>query len=190
MSKTAFRRRLMIAIAHVFAVTGLATVALAQNAAPTSQTIQVITPLPGKGPKVTKDANWKATDPKNLQRLRALAPKAVIQVIVVSAEELAALGVKGNGRVIYRYVHGVLQIIVTSQYEAANVVMQFPDHSQLPPASATPPEPQPNGKTNSTPNPNGAGPLDESPFETPWKNPGISPRDFHENPIQENISPS
>lgn len=87
----------------------------------------------GDGDPSAQDADkahsqsWYAVDPPIVEELRKANPKIPIQIVIASAEEIANQGVRGNGRVIYRIVNGILQIVVTDPAAAADLAKSFPD---------------------------------------------------------------
>lgn len=87
----------------------------------------------GDGDPSAQDADkahsqsWYAVDPPAVEEIRKANPKIPIQIVIASAEEIANQGVRGNGRVIYRIVNGILQIVVTDPAAAADLAKSFPD---------------------------------------------------------------
>ncbi len=213
MSKSSLRGSLSVALALACAMAPVSGVLLAQEPSQTEgakPTIQILTPPPGK--LVTGVQNWTVTDPKNFAKVRSKLTKASIQVVVVSIEELAAMGAKGNGSVIYRYVDGLLQIVVTSVDAANAVVAEFPEHTELPQSTQSPDEaaggtnapadqgqPGTNQRSGANrfmgPNQNqnqqqGEDDNSNPGFDDDDNGPTADPGDFQEKPQQENVSPS
>lgn len=127
---------------------------------------------------VDKAGNWRVTELRSIKGLMKRYPKAKIRIVVVSVEELARLGLVSNGRIIYRYVNGVIEVIVTSPspdqgWALAQQLAQI--LSELIPNDAA--------QQNGTPLYPGS--------KWPSTKPLVPlPRDFIENASRQNVSPS
>jgi hypothetical protein len=148
----------------------------------------------GTGGEETGDAvqaqsqTWHAVDPPVVEELRKANPKIPLQIVVASAEEIANQGVRGNGRVIYRIVNGILQIVVIDPAAAAELAKSFPDLA--PAIIAAMPSAQeavlavvgPETQTDEI--------VEQKVAGADPKDPPAPPSDFIENPARDNISPS
>ncbi|MBF9149671.1 hypothetical protein [Novosphingobium jiangmenense] len=150
-----------------------------------------------------KTQAWTAVEPPSVEQLRKQNPNLKVQILVVSQEEIANQGVRGNGRIIYRVVNGILQIVLTDPAAAASLAQLIPDLAPqivaAVPASAEAVEAVTgnqsgngnggNNNGNNGNNGNGGNNGGNSPFDDPG--PGTNgPPDFVENPNRDNISPS
>lgn len=152
---------------------------------------------PGDG----KTQVWNAVEPASVEQLRKANPKLKVQIVVVSKEEIANQGVRGNGRIIYRVVNGVLQIVLTDPAAAAELALLFPDLApqiiaQMPAAAeaiAALTGSQSGNARNGNKSNGGNNGHNRNGGNSPFDDPGSGtkgPPDFVENPNRDNISPS
>ena len=121
-----------------------------------------------------KNANWRVSDLAKIAGVLKKNRKMTLRIVVVSPEELARLGLKANGRVIYRIVGNVLEVITTNDADAAALAGKVSELVAVPPG-AQPPGTRP-------------GPAPRT-FPVPAR--VVPPAsEFRENPLQQNVSPS
>lgn len=135
--------------------------------------------------------SWYAVDPPTVEDIRKANPKIPVQIVVASAEEIANQGVRGNGRVIYRIVNGILQIVVTDPAAAAELAKSFPDLATN--IIAAVPEATEAIQALAEVQQFQAQQQEQQPPQPQFvdaKDPAPPPADFLENPAHNNLSPA
>lgn len=121
-----------------------------------------------------KNANWRVIELTKIAAVLKKNRKMTLRIVVVSPEEMARLGLKANGRVIYRIAGKVLEIITTNDADASSIARNV--------AALVAPQPgvQPPGTR-----------PDPAPRRFPVPARVVPPTsEFRENPLQQNVSPS